>query len=384
MKALILGNMANDGYVLCKQLQKMGVDVTLGLNTNDFGMCYPEWEDADLEPMNPYGLKRQDIKKTIDYDWIQNFDLDMNLRTRELVKRVLQVNKIKRFADKFDIIEAHAPYSIATYFSKTPYIVCDEGWIRTLTEEKLDRTLRGKLVDNIARASYKKGKHIIIKNPDTRMMFDNDWIKQVPNSFIPFGIEHDRYKPMKTDFEKKPDEIILFSPARQDWHVKGNDKMIRAFAKFTKSFHSKLILVEWGTMCMASRELIHELGITDKVEWIQPVPKHILIKYYNFADIVLDQFLCGCWGTTTPEAMSCGTPVLLSFGESHIEYAFGEQPPIFPVYSEDEIYNGMIKLAKDTDYRLKLGKDSREWIKKTHDPKTIAQQHLDLWKKTIE
>ena len=102
MKALILGNMANDGYVLCKQLQKMGVDVTLGLNTNDFGMCYPEWEDADLEPMNPYGLKRQDIKKTIDYDWIQNFDLDMNLRTRELVKRVLQVNKIKRFADKFN------------------------------------------------------------------------------------------------------------------------------------------------------------------------------------------------------------------------------------------------------------------------------------------
>ena len=135
---------------------------------------------------------------------------------------------------------------------------------------------------------------------------------------------------------------------------------------------------------MASRELIHELGITDKVEWIQPVPKHILIKYYIFADIVLDQFLCGCWGTTTPEAMSCGTPVLLSFGESHIEYAFGEQPPIFPVYSEDEIYNGMIKLAKDTDYRLKLGKDSREWIKKTHDPQTIAQQHLDLWEKTIE
>jgi hypothetical protein len=36
-------------------------------------------------------------------------------------------------------------------------------------------------------------------------------------------------------------------------------------------------------------------------------------------------------------------------------------------------------LAKDPDFRLSLGKKSREWIKKTHSPDIVAKKHLDIF-----
>ena len=48
MRSLILGNMANDGYAVAKQLRKMNVDVDLAINISDFGMGLPEWEDGNF------------------------------------------------------------------------------------------------------------------------------------------------------------------------------------------------------------------------------------------------------------------------------------------------------------------------------------------------
>jgi len=41
------------------------------------------------------------------------------------------------------------------------------------------------------------------------------------------------------------------------------------------------------------------------------------------------------------------------------------------------------KLAKDIDYREELGLKGREWIKRTHDPKDVAQRHIDIWESIV-
>ena len=48
MHILILGNMANDGYSIAKGLWEMNVDVDFAVNSSDFGMALPEWEDGDI------------------------------------------------------------------------------------------------------------------------------------------------------------------------------------------------------------------------------------------------------------------------------------------------------------------------------------------------
>lgn len=94
MKALVLGNMVNNGYNLVKELRSLNVDVELGLNNNDFGMSYPEWEEGTTK-LNPYELKREQIIEK-EQEWIRNFELPMNLSWRHIPKRLLQVNKIKK------------------------------------------------------------------------------------------------------------------------------------------------------------------------------------------------------------------------------------------------------------------------------------------------
>jgi len=60
MRSLILGNMANDGYAVAKQLRKMNVDVDLAINISDFGMGLPEWEDGNFnDNADPYDLKKK-------------------------------------------------------------------------------------------------------------------------------------------------------------------------------------------------------------------------------------------------------------------------------------------------------------------------------------
>ena len=64
MRILILGNMANDGYSVAKELRKMNVDVDLAVNTSDFGMALPEWEDAEIESnVDPFLVNRNEIKR---------------------------------------------------------------------------------------------------------------------------------------------------------------------------------------------------------------------------------------------------------------------------------------------------------------------------------
>ena len=109
-----------------------------------------------------------------------------------------------------------------------------------------------------------------------------------------------------------------------------------------------------------------------------------MIQYYNIADIVLDQFVLGSWGTSTPEAMSCGKPVLMFYKKEFILRAFGEEPPILNSFSEGDIFSNLMKLAKDMDFRKEIGRKSRDWIIKTHSPKVVAKKHLEILQSSID
>jgi hypothetical protein len=112
--------------------------------------------------------------------------------------------------------------------------------------------------------------------------------------------------------------------------------------------------------------------------WIKPVPKNQLILYYNAADIILDQFVLGSWGTSTPEAMACGRPALMFYRMDYILRAFGEEPPILNSFTEDDIYSNLLRLARDKELAHDLGTKSREWIIRTHSPRVAALRHLEI------
>lgn len=387
MRSLILGNMANDGYAVAKQLRKMNVDVDLAINISDFGMALPEWEDGNFnDNADPYDLKKNEIKKSWNAPkWIRYFDFQNKVprKKHRIEKLKARINLIKLIRE-YDIVEAHVPFSIYTQFTGIPYVAYDAGWIRYFPFEKGKRNW-------LARRGYKKAKKVIITNPDTFEISDNlPYIKKDKVCFIPFAIDPEKYKPinskeLRSQYVKNSDDIILFCPSRQIWREKGNDKIIRAYSKFTKDFpNSKFIMVEWSEDEENSKKLVNSLGLSEHIVWIKPVPKNRLIEYYNAADIVLDQFVLGSWGTSTPEAMSCGKPVLMFYKKEFIMRAFGEEPPILNSFTEDEICSNLIKLVKNPEFRNEIGQKSREWIKKTHSPQKVAEEHLKVLESIFE
>lgn len=380
MRILILGNMANDGYSVAKEMRKDDVNVDLAINISDFGMALPEWEDGEIaKQIDPYNSKMEDVKNTWEPpSWIRYFDfLNKVPKKKNLIGKIKSRINIIKMIREYDVIETHVPWALYAQFSGIPYVAYDAGWIRYFPYGNNFR-------DKLARRGYAKAKKIIITNPDTYEIFDKlSYLDKEKIIFIPFAIDHEKYKPIRVHDLRNNyvnnNELLFFSPSRQSWKEKGNDKMIRAFAKFVKSFpNSKLLMVSWSVDETNSKKLVKSLDIEENVSWIQPVPKNILIKYYNVADVVLDQFILGSWGTSTPEAMCCGKPVLMFYKKEFIQRAFGEEPPILNSFKEEEIYENMMKLAKDVDLRKQLGENSRKWIIKTHSPKTVSLKHLEV------
>ena len=74
----------------------------------------------------------------------------------------------------------------------------------------------------------------------------------------------------------------------------------------------------------------------------------------------MDQFVLGSWGTSTPEAMSCGKPVLMFYKKEFILRAFGEEPPILNSFSEEDIFKittsrySNILQKRSLDYYFKI------------------------------
>jgi glycosyltransferase involved in cell wall biosynthesis len=372
--------MANDGYSVAKEMHRMGNDVDLAINISDFGMALPEWEDGEFqENVDPYSIDKKNIKDSwIPPKWIRYFDFFSNLpKKNHIIRKIKARIDIIKMIREYDVIETHVPWAIYAQFSGTPYVVYDAGWIRYFPYGNNFR-------DKLARRGYAKAKKIIVTNPDTYEIFDRlSYLDKGKIFFVPFAIDPEKYKPMNVEnFRRnyvKDDELLFFSPSRQIWKEKGNDKMIKSFAKFIKDFpNSKLLMVSWSTDEIKSKELVKTLDIEKNVLWIKPVPKNNLIKLYNAADVVLDQFTLGSWGTSTPEAMCCGKPVLMFYKKEFILRAFSEEPPILNSYEEKEIYENMIKIAKDNIFRKDLGKKSREWIIKTHSPEVVSLKHLDI------
>ena len=154
--------------------------------------------------------------------------------------------------------------------------------------------------------------------------------------------------------------------------------MLRAFAELVRHDrpNALLLLNDWGLEVGRSRSLIAELGIERNVRWLEPLPKLRLIDAYRAADVVLDQFLIGTFGAVAPEAMACGTPVLMAFEPSLHEWCFPELPPIVDVREPEQIYRELRRLARDEEARAELGAAGRDWVERHHGWQLVVDRLL--------
>ncbi|MEX2722617.1 MAG: glycosyltransferase family 4 protein [Candidatus Freyarchaeota archaeon] len=378
MKILNAFNMAQDAYNVTKAMRKVGIDSHLLIEVNDVVFANPLWEDFEISESR-FGdpLKPKKIALDLLPNWIKIIDIAGK------TKKMTKLYKLKKLFDEYDFIFAHAPapfYCLLT-LTRTPWVPYDAGLIRYFPIVKTHLpvyhpTLSNKIFIKISEFAYKKARNIVYTNPDTWKLFRNAGLEN-KLIFIPFAIDCEKYKPIKMDRLVPDADLIFFMPSRHHWTEKGNHKAIKAFARFLKN-HKKvfLVLVKWGSHLQKTKDLISKLGISKNIVWVNPLNKQNLIRMFSSVDVVLDQFILGSWGTATPEAMACMKPVIMYYNAEDIKRCFGILPPILNAFTENEILTQMENCLK-MDLK-ELGKESRKWVEKTHNPQLVVKKHLKV------
>ena len=430
MKVLHVGNIANNAYSNAKFLRRKGVEADVLCYDYRHIMAQPEWEDAvfegDPDEFEPDWsvIDAGDFKRP---GWFQQDTLALNgaHRTQRFkgqfrLERILfglpslwvqvwttylkclraggpsmphvvdllhYASKSKRFEEWFegyDLIQAYAtePIHAWMFSSSQPYVAFEHGTMRDIPFEN---SARGRLLS----LAYRQAGKVVITNPDVITAARRLGLKNF--LFIPHPVDETKYRPLHTSLRgdlanRYQADLILLAPSRHNWDLKGNDLLLKAFARCTKAFPGKLLLIlsEWGQEVTRSKELIEVLGIGDCIVWTPPLNKMKLIDYYNAADVVLDQFMIGTFGTVTPEAMACGKPVILHFDREVHEWCYGEMPPVVSARTENEIFSRLMELLGSSDRREAIGLASREWVTKYHGWELVADRQIEVYRELLQ
>ena len=343
--------MANLAYSNVKLLRKNGLDLELLMQKNPPKGSNPLLFDPSLENKYPKWAYFYDKSKT---SW------------------KLQV--IKKMRNKeYDLIHAYVELPIFAYISRKIFVANTQG--SDFRELALSNSVRGFLL----RRSYKKAKAVLFFQPDHLPLFKK--LKLKNGIFIPPSWDTSFFKPDESSRNEFGENFIIFHPANLEWRLKGNDILFNGYAKFVKDYpNSILIIVDRGIDSKKSHDLILKLGIEKNVKFIPgPLNSTELLRYYNSADVIADQFVLGALGSIGWETFSCSKPLLAYVNEEQYSKVYGESPPISNASTSSMVSQQLHKLL-DNKFRKELGNKSYSWIIKHHSPIIFSKKITKLYK----
>lgn len=281
-----------------------------------------------------------------------------------------------------DVIFSYALAPIyASLYARKPSISVEIGTMR-------DIPFGSSALARVLWLAYRLSDHVVITNPDNREAAERAGIQHY--SFCPHPVDETIFFPAGEPAlrrhlqDKHAAETLLFAPARQNWRLKGNDKILRGLAiALAHGINAVLLIPAWGQEIARSKALCRALGIESRVAWLEPMPEPLLARHYRAVDLVLDQFELGVFGLITPKAMACGAPVLTSYERRHNAWCFPVDPPLLACGSSEEIGAAIARFAGDRAARREIGTAARRWIEQTHSSASVADRLRDAMERAM-
>jgi glycosyltransferase involved in cell wall biosynthesis len=265
----------------------------------------------------------------------------------------------------------------AMLLGSIPYVSVEIGTMRDLPFD-------GSAIGKLLALAYRLSGHVLITNPDVITQARQLGVERY--TFCPHPVDEDRVPPANGDSALRRElcarhnaDFLLFAPARQNWKIKGNDRVFRAFAQLlARGVRGALLVPAWGQEVERSERLVAELGLGDRVVWLKPMSEPLMFQHYQACDAVLDQFQLGVFGFVTCKAMACGVPVITSYDEIHHEWCFEEHPPLLRARTEKDIFDALLALAQDRSRVREIGAASRRWVDRYHSKRVIREKFMEI------
>jgi len=140
-----------------------------------------------------------------------------------------------------------------------------------------------------------------------------------------------------------------------------------------------------GTLEKELKELVHSLSIDNSVHFTGLIDKQLLPSLLSSSDIYVSTSLSDAGlASSTGEAMSCETPVVISDSAENDQWINNKVNGfLFSTKNSEQLAEILIKLIKDEPLRKTVGKEGRNIIIKKYDYENEMNKVNDLYLKLI-
>jgi glycosyltransferase involved in cell wall biosynthesis len=317
------------------------------------------------------------------------------------------VQSIATLARGYDLLVLYGQYAAYAPFVPrgTPLVTFEHGTMRYIHQLATPE-------DRLLAAAYQMADWNVITNADCWEAAGALGVRG-HSSFIPHPVDTQTCAPVSAapggtqvdDARQVREalgcELLFFAPCRHSSveriGSKRTDRTLYAYHRYVHDAEARghpragLVLVSWGERkdVEAMDGLGRELGLSGRVAWLPLLPKVRLVRWYQMADIVLDQFseTVGSFGTTTMEAMACAKPVLTYYRDAAHTWCrdvLPEPPPVKSARTVDEIYEALCYWAKHPEARQAMGAHGRAWVERYHTLERTAKLHAAIYRRVVD
>ena len=398
MKIFFFGNVNNYPLILAKEFKKKGHEVLFFVDSNQLL----------FRPENRY--KEYSIKYP---DWIIDISY---LRDLKLINRFRNFKKVIKKYGLPDLAVLNG--SVCDYFLN---IKCKKFFLATgsdIEEECSYLTAINLYKKNLIKKSFFisffyfirkiiliQRQRSIFKNCDGFSFFDKNIFEKSEKIFNSLNklpkrfnfrladISDNTYSRIEPKKYGKLKKIKIVCLARINWanefdklsyqsHLDNKyiDILIRGIAKFINEYNGsvELTLFKKGNKIEETKQLINKLNIENEVVWSNEVDQIELAKYYEYADLIADQFNPNAvMGTAALNAMLASRPILANnkFDSCIINSRF--KNPNINISKPRDLANYLKQIQDNPKILEIIAKKGKTFIEKNHSPELIIDILLD-------
>jgi glycosyltransferase involved in cell wall biosynthesis len=317
-------------------------------------------EFDDMFPSRPDRLKPEDIAPFLSY-----------------------ASLMRDIYDRYDVVQLYSTDPMYGWLAgNRPYVAFEHGTLRDFTQGDNP-------IHRMTSIGYRRAAHVFITNGDCLEYARRIGLERYTAMIHPIDVE--QHRSVGPDViaairAKHPADVLLLCPLRHSWDAKRTDVHLRALPLIRRQLKGKklrVVLTEWGDDVGRSRALLAELGCSDIVDWIKPLPRIGMIRLTCAADVVLDQMALPHFGATAPQAMAAGVPVISSYVPESTRWIIEEPAPILPAFSPEQIRD-RVMTALDLGWRHQYETTAAAWIDTYHHPRRIVTSHVNIYRNIID
>lgn len=184
------------------------------------------------------------------------------------------------------------------------------------------------------------------------------------------------------------EKLRIFNGARVVWRqspegqfsqqdMKGTDVLLEGFAMYCRSGgRGELRMVRKGQDLEQAYVLCRDLGIEDRVIWLDEMDLHRFEDEMRSADLVCDQLAGSFPGMVTSHAYALGRPVLANLRNECFSRVMPEPLPGFQASTAEEVMKQLLRLDADREAARRMGAQSRQYAERYMSPESMAEQVL--------